>query len=154
MRSPRALSLLIVLAAFLLSHSFTHAASGAPARKPLEKVKMTVPAKSLTFFPYYLGKDKRIFEEEGIDLELIVIRPPLGITALQAGELDYSAAAGLGMRAALRGAPLRALMFIQTRLSFTLAGQPGMTGQKEGPFVVYEIGTRDASGQAKVFARE
>lgn len=130
MRSPRALSLLIVLAAFLLSHSFTHAASGAPARKPLEKVKMTVPAKSLTFFPYYLGKDKRIFEEEGIDLELIVIRPPLGITALQAGELDYSAAAGLGMRAALRGAPLRALMFIQTRLSFTLAGQPGMTGQK------------------------
>lgn len=33
-------------------------------------------------------------------------------------------------------------------------GSPGMTGQKEGPFVVYEIGTRDASGQAKVFARE
>ena len=33
-------------------------------------------------------------------------------------------------------------------------GSPGMTGAKEGPFVVYEIGTRDASGQPKVFARE
>lgn len=33
-------------------------------------------------------------------------------------------------------------------------GSPGMTGEKEGPFVVYEIGRRDASGQAKVFARE
>ncbi len=91
--------------------------------------------------PYYFGKDKRIFEEEGIDLELIVIRPPLGITALQAGELDYSAAAGLGMRAALRGAPLRALMFIQTRLSFTLAGQPGMTGQKIATVGVSGIGS-------------
>lgn len=33
-------------------------------------------------------------------------------------------------------------------------GSPGMTGQKEGPFVVYEIGARDASGQPKVFAKE
>jgi len=133
--------LLSVLAAFLLSHSLAEAASAAQARKPLDKVKMTVPAKSLTFFPYYFGKDKRIFEEEGIDLELIVIRPPIGITALQAGELDYSAAAGLGMRAALRGAPLRALMFIQTRLSFTLAGQPGMTGQKIATVGVSGIGS-------------
>jgi ABC-type nitrate/sulfonate/bicarbonate transport system substrate-binding protein len=113
----------------------------ARSRKSLEKVKMTVPAKSLTFFPYYFGKDKRIFEEEGLDLELIVIRPPIGITALQAGELDYSAAGGLGMRAALKGAPLRALTFIQTRLSFSLVGQPGMTAQKIGTVGVSGIGS-------------
>ena len=33
-------------------------------------------------------------------------------------------------------------------------GSPGMSGVKEGPFVVYEIGTRDAAGQPKVFASE
>ena len=33
-------------------------------------------------------------------------------------------------------------------------GSPGMTGQKEGPFVVYEIGGRDAQGRPKVFAAE
>ncbi|MSO84363.1 MAG: DUF411 domain-containing protein [Rhodospirillales bacterium] len=33
-------------------------------------------------------------------------------------------------------------------------GSPGMIGQKEGPFVVYKIGRRAASGQAKVFATE
>ena len=33
-------------------------------------------------------------------------------------------------------------------------GSPGMTGVKEGPFVVYEIGGRDPSGQPQVFARE
>jgi hypothetical protein len=33
-------------------------------------------------------------------------------------------------------------------------GSPGMTGVKEGPFVVYEIGGRDAAGPPKEFARE
>ena len=33
-------------------------------------------------------------------------------------------------------------------------GSPGMSGIKEGPFVVYEIGGRDASGQPKVFLKE
>src|SRR5258707_15259251 len=112
-------------AALLLAFGPARAAT-APRRAP-ERAKLTVPAKSLTFFPYYFGRDRRIFDEEGVDLELIVIRPPLGVTALQAGELDYSAAASLGMRAALKGAPLRVLMFIQTRLSFSLVGQPGMT---------------------------
>jgi ABC-type nitrate/sulfonate/bicarbonate transport system substrate-binding protein len=70
-------------------------------KKPLEKVRLTVPAKSLTFVPYYFGKSQRLYEKEGIDLEIIVMRPPIGVTALQAGEVDYSAAGGLSVRAAL-----------------------------------------------------
>ena len=139
MRSLRAALLLSACAVFCLV-GFAQGATPS-ARKPLERVKMTVPAKSLTFFPYYFGKDKRIFEEEGVDLELIVIRPPLGITALQAGELDFSAAAGLGMRAALKGAPVRVLAFIQTRLSFSLLAQPGITAQRIGTVGVSGIGS-------------
>src|ERR1051326_3275886 len=110
------------------------------AVKP-QKTRLTLPAKSLTFFPYYFGKDKRFFEEEGLELELIIMRPPLGVTALQSGDLDYSAAASLSMRAALKGAPLRALMFIQTRLSFSLVGQPGMTAQKISTVGVSGLGS-------------
>jgi ABC-type nitrate/sulfonate/bicarbonate transport system substrate-binding protein len=146
MRSPRAWPSLSVPAVLFFLLGFAQVATTGQEtaqrpRKPLEKVKMTVPAKSLTFFPYYFGKDKRIFEEEGIDIELIVIRPPIGIIALQAGELDYSAAGGLGMRAALKGAALRVLMFMQTRLSFSLVGQPGMTAQKIGTVGVSGIGS-------------
>jgi ABC-type nitrate/sulfonate/bicarbonate transport system substrate-binding protein len=61
-------------------------------QKPLERVRLTVPAKSLTFLPYYFGKAQGIFAREGIDLEIIVMRPPLGVTALVAGDLDYTAA--------------------------------------------------------------
>ena len=77
--------------------AFVHAQD---VKKPLEKVRLTVPAKSLTFVPYYFGKSQRLYEKEGIDLELIVMRPPIGVTALQAGEVDYSAAGGLSIRAA------------------------------------------------------
>ncbi|MEA2659991.1 MAG: hypothetical protein QOF64_2642, partial [Candidatus Binatota bacterium] len=87
----------------------------AAQQKPLEKVRLTVPAKSLTFVPYYFGRAQGIFAKEGIDLEIIVMRPPLGVTALLAGELDYSAAGGLSVRAAMKGAPLRTITFIQTR---------------------------------------
>ena len=110
-------------------------------KKPLEKVRLTVPAKSLTFVPYYFGKSQRLYEKEGIDLELIVMRPPIGVTALQAGEVDYSAAGGLSVRAAMKGLPLRTIMFIQTRLSFSLIGQPGMVPAKIKNVAVSGIGS-------------
>ena len=110
-------------------------------RKPLEKVRLTVPAKSLTFVPYYFGKAQGFFAREGIDLEIIVMRPPLGITALVAGDLDYSAAGGLGIRAAMKGIPLRNVTFIQTRLSFSLIGQPGMAPARIKNVAVSGIGS-------------
>jgi ABC-type nitrate/sulfonate/bicarbonate transport system substrate-binding protein len=110
-------------------------------KKALERVRLTVPAKSLTFLPYYFGKAQGIFVKEGIDLEIIIMRPPLGVTALVAGDLDYSAAGGVSVRAAMKGAPLRTVTFIQTRLSFSLIGQPGMTPAKIKNVAVSGIGS-------------
>jgi len=36
--------------------------------KPLEKVRLTVPAKALTFVPYYFGKAQGIFAKEGMEV--------------------------------------------------------------------------------------
>src|SRR5437660_5624417 len=110
-------------------------------QKPLEKVRLTVPAKALTFVPYYFGKAQGMFAKEGIDLEIIVMRPPLGVTALVAGDLDYTAAGGLSFRAAMKGAPIRTIAFIQTRLSFSLIGQPGMIPAKIKNVAVSGIGS-------------
>lgn len=110
-------------------------------QKPLEKIRLTVPAKALTFVPYYFGKAQGIFAREGIDLEIIVMRPPLGVTALVAGDLDYTAAGGLSFRAALKGVPLRTVAFIQTRLSFSLIAQPGVTPGRIRNVAVSGIGS-------------
>src|SRR5690242_3727090 len=109
--------------------------------KPLEKVRLTVPAKALTFVPYYYGKARGIFVKEGIDLEIIVMRPPLGVTALVAGDLDYTAAGGLSFRAAMKGVPIRTIAFIQTRLSFSLVAKPGMTPARIRNVAVSGIGS-------------
>src|SRR2546425_981546 len=111
------------------------------SRKSTEKVRVTVPAKSLTFLPFYFGQSKGIFNEEGIDPELIVMRRPLGIVALEAGDVAYSAAPGVGMRAALKGAQLRVVTFVQTRLSFSLLGQPGMNEKRIKSVGVSGIGS-------------
>ena len=125
---------LLVLLCGLLS-------AAAAQQKPLEKIRLTVPAKTLTFVPYYFGKAQGIFAKEGIDLEIIVMRPPLGVTALVAGDLDYTAAGGLSFRAALKGAPLRTVAFIQTRLSFSLIAQPGVIPARIRNVAVSGIGS-------------
>jgi NitT/TauT family transport system substrate-binding protein len=111
------------------------------SRKALAKVRLHVAARSLTFIPYYFAESKGLFDSEGIDLEIIVMRPPVGVTALQAGEVDYSASAGLSVRAAMKGLPVRTVMFSQTKLSFSLIGQPGMTPAKIKNVAVSGIGS-------------
>ena len=69
------------------------------------------------------------------------MRPPIGVTALEAGEVEYSAAGGLSIRAAMKGLPLRTVLFIQTRLSFSLIGQPGMAPAKIRNVAVSGIGS-------------
>jgi ABC-type nitrate/sulfonate/bicarbonate transport system substrate-binding protein len=110
-------------------------------RKHGAKARLHVAARSLTFIPYYFAKSKGLFETEGLDLEIIVMRPPVGVTALQAGEVDYSASAGLSVRAAMKGLPVRTVMFSQTKLSFSLIGQPGMTPAKIKNIAVSGIGS-------------
>lgn len=101
------------------------AAEGA-APPAIRAVRVTIPTKSITFLPLYYGQDKGILREEGIDLDPVIMKPPVGIAALESADVSYSAAPGVGMRAALQGAPVRAVMFMQTKPSFSLLGQPGV----------------------------
>jgi ABC-type nitrate/sulfonate/bicarbonate transport system substrate-binding protein len=137
----KSIGLVFALLATLIGGADSRLHAQQDAKKALEKVRLTVPAKSLTFLPYYFGKAQGIFAREGIDLEIIVMRPPLGVTALVAGDLDYTAAGGLSIRAAMKGAPLRTITFIQTRLSFSLIGQPGMTPARLRNVAVSGIGS-------------
>jgi len=122
-------------------------------KKSLEKVRLTVAAKALTYLPYYFGKSKGLFEKEGVDLEIIIMRPPIGVTALAAGEVDYTGSTGVSLRAAMKGLPVKAFIFIQTRLSFSLIGQPGMTPAKIKNVAVSGIGSLAHYGAQTVLKR-
>jgi ABC-type nitrate/sulfonate/bicarbonate transport system substrate-binding protein len=111
------------------------------AARPLGQVRITVPTKSITFLPFYFGQDKGLYSAEGLALDLVQMRPPLGISALEAGELAYSAAPGVGMRAAIQGAAIRAVLFVQAKPSFTLIGQPGIAPERIKTVAISGLGS-------------
>jgi ABC-type nitrate/sulfonate/bicarbonate transport system substrate-binding protein len=139
--SPKDFMLVRILSLVFVFLMFPEIGLAQQEKKPLEKVRLAVAAKALTLLPYYFGKSKGLFEREGIDLEIIAMRPPVGVTALQAGEVDYGGSTGVALRGAIKGLPLKAYMFIQTRLSFTLVGQPGMTPARMRNIAVSGIGS-------------
>jgi ABC-type nitrate/sulfonate/bicarbonate transport system substrate-binding protein len=100
------------------------ASDGAAPRHQLEKVTLGVPAKSLGYLPVYLGRDKGIFAEEGIDLEIVVVPAEVSMAGLLSGSLDYSGASTGAIRAAVAGAPVRTLGFMTIQPTFYIISKP------------------------------
>src|SRR5262245_46358675 len=47
-------------------------------------------------------------------------------SALLSGDVDYSGAGGSGMRAAIKGAPVKGIMFQADKVTFYLVADPGI----------------------------
>ena len=60
------------------------------AEKSLEKVRIAVSSKSLGFLDVWAARERGFYRKHGIEAEIIAMRPPLTIGAIQAGEIDYA----------------------------------------------------------------
>jgi len=67
-----------------------------------------------------------LFAQEGLEIQWIVVNSSVVVTALIAGEIDVAGIAGSSMRAAARGAPLKANFFPYDKSLFVLMGAPGI----------------------------
>jgi NitT/TauT family transport system substrate-binding protein len=56
---------------------------------------------------FYAAKEKGYFQEEGLDVEVILMSGAVGIRALMAGDVDASTVGGSALPPMFRGAPLR-----------------------------------------------
>ena len=72
-----------------------------------EKIRTAVPGLNLNYLSIFSADARGFFRDEGLDNETIVIGGPAGIAALISGDVDYSGAGGSGLRAAVKGAPLK-----------------------------------------------
>jgi NitT/TauT family transport system substrate-binding protein len=95
------------------------------------RVSVNIPSKSLAIMPFYFGKDKGFFAGEGIDLQLVLMAPPIAITALVSGELDFVITLGAGAPAIMQGHPLKRIMYVQQDLTFALTAQPEIKSIRE-----------------------
>jgi NitT/TauT family transport system substrate-binding protein len=94
------------------------------ARAGAEKIRTAVPGLNLNYLSIFSADTKGFFKDEGLDNETIVIGGPAGIAALISGDVDYSGAGGSGLRAAVKGAPLKAIMYQTERPTWYLIVHP------------------------------
>jgi ABC-type nitrate/sulfonate/bicarbonate transport system substrate-binding protein len=107
----------IILAVTLLSVQPTAA----------ERIRTAVPGLNLNYLSVFTAEDRNFFRDEGLENETIVIGGPAGIAALVSGDVDYSGAGGSGLRAAVKGAPLKAIMYQTERPTWYLVVHPSIT---------------------------
>src|SRR5918994_6341108 len=91
-----------------------------------EKIRTAIPQANLNYLSVFVADAKGFFREEGLDNETIVISGPLSIAALLSGDVDFSGAGGSGMRAALKGAPVKGIMFQADKVTFYLVVDPSI----------------------------
>ncbi len=96
----------------------------APTNINAERVRTVIPRATLNYLSVPVAEVKGYFRDENLENETIVIPGSSAIAALVSGEVDYSGAGGTGMRAALRGAPIKAVMFQTEKVTWYLIAAP------------------------------
>jgi ABC-type nitrate/sulfonate/bicarbonate transport system substrate-binding protein len=91
---------------------------------PAEQVRTVVPRATLNYLSIPVAEVKGFFRDQGLENQTIVIPGSTAIAALVSGNVDYSGAGGSGMRAALRGAPIKAVMFQTEKVTWYLLAAP------------------------------
>ena len=75
-----------------------------------EVVTIGISTVGLYELPTEISKRKGFYQEEGLEVRKVVVRTPLHVAALLAGELDYSTVTGIILSASVQGMPLKTVM--------------------------------------------
>ena len=91
-----------------------------------EKIRTAIPQANLNYLSIYVADGRGFFRDEGLENETVVISGPLGTAALLSGDIDFSGGGGSGMRAALKGAPVKGIYFQTEKVTFYLVADPSI----------------------------
>src|ERR671922_3058952 len=112
---------------FFTRLSLTILVTFASATASAERVRTAIPRATVNYLSLPVAEVKGFFRSEGLENETIVIPGSTAIAALVSGNVDYSGAGGSGMRAAVRGAPLKAILYQTERPTWYLIVHPSIT---------------------------
>ncbi|MBI4522341.1 MAG: ABC transporter substrate-binding protein [Deltaproteobacteria bacterium] len=102
----------------------------AQAQQPLRKTTIGISSHTLGHIPLALAKAKGYFRDEGIDLEIVILKAGLNVPAITAGGLDFSGIIGIPINAALKGIRFKVLM-VNSGLAMDLVVQPEISSISE-----------------------
>jgi NitT/TauT family transport system substrate-binding protein len=105
--------ILLLQACFTLNLS-PHSSFAQTSMK-MEMVRVGMPSFSLSFLAPGVAKAKGFFQEESLEVELIRIRTSVAMIALTNGEIDYTTAVGGGLRSAVKGLPVKVVIYFNRK---------------------------------------
>src|SRR5215471_13784615 len=79
--------------------------------QPLKKIRLGSSSTNVSFLALYTALHRGFFRDEGIDLEIVFMPANLASTAVLNGDVDYNGAVTGTIGAAVRGQPMKVLLF-------------------------------------------
>jgi ABC-type nitrate/sulfonate/bicarbonate transport system substrate-binding protein len=95
-------------------------------RTRAENIKIGVPSITITTMPLVVAKDAGFFQQEGFNVELVVMPAAMNIKVLLAGDIQYATTVGSAVVAAVRGITVRTVMVFVEKPLLDLVGAPGV----------------------------
>jgi len=100
-----------------------HPASGQESAG-LKRIRIGIPNRGVPNLGLLAAQSFGFFRAQGLDAELIVMRPSVSLQTLVAGDLDYSTVLASSARASVSGLPLRIVMSLTVGQDFSLVVRP------------------------------
>ena len=98
------------------------------AQSGSEKVVFSIPSRSIAAVDLYMAKERGLFREEGLDVDIVQIRGNVAIAAALSGQVQATNGIGTVIRALERSdVPLKILTVSLKRNLFWLVARPGIT---------------------------
>ena len=96
-----------------------------------EKTRIALSVRNVVLLPFYYAKDRRLFEKNGLDVELIQMRSDLQMAGLTSGDLDFAAAVGSGIQGIVNGLPVKVVGILYHGSPFSLLAGPAVSAPKD-----------------------
>jgi ABC-type nitrate/sulfonate/bicarbonate transport system substrate-binding protein len=89
-----------------------------------ENVKVGIPSLTVTMLPLAVARERGYFQQEGLNVDLVLMPAALNIKVLLAGEIGYASTVGSAVVAAVRGIDVRIVMLFVDRPLLDLVATP------------------------------
>jgi ABC-type nitrate/sulfonate/bicarbonate transport system substrate-binding protein len=137
------------LACLLLATGLALALSALPSKAQENKIRISYPGPSICCLSLFAAHQWKIFDKNGLAVEIIQARSQAANAALMSGDINYVAGVGPNsVVATLRGMPTRAVWFASNKSIYSLMSKPDIATLKD--LRSKKIGVSGLGGTAEV----
>jgi len=136
-----------IFLAFSLLFTAAWSQSSGPGikRSELIPVRMGIPVFGVNFIPYLLARDSGFYEEEGLSVEIIVMRTATALAATVSGAVEFNGVAGSTIAAAMQGVPVKLVLALSRTPKYWMFSVPEIGSMAELTGHTVAVGTRGSA---------